>query len=73
MSSVPLAVRSVRHNQPRWLFAAGLAVVLAALTKVTALAYIAPIAWWLLTSGRARAAMWFVLGTIALFTATGHR
>jgi len=32
ISSVPLAVRSVRHNQPRWLFAAGLAVVLAALT-----------------------------------------
>ena len=69
MSSVPLAVRSVRLNQARWLFAAGLAVVLAALTKVTALAYLAPIAWWLLTSGRSRAAAWFVLGTIALFTA----
>jgi hypothetical protein len=69
MSSVPLAVRSVQHNQPRWLFAAGLAVVLAALTKVTALAYVAPIAWWLVTSGRARAAGWFVLGTIVLFTA----
>jgi len=68
MSSVPLAVRSGRHNQPRWLFAAGLAVVLAALTKVTALAYIAPIAWWLVASGRPRAAAWYVLGTIALFT-----
>jgi hypothetical protein len=69
MSSVPLTVRSGRHNQLRWLFAAGLGVVLAALTKVTALAYLAPIAWWLVTSGRARAAAWFVLGTIALFTA----
>jgi len=69
MSSIPLAVRGVRYQQPRWLFAAGLAVVLAALTKVTALAYLVPIAWWLVTSGRARAAAWFVLGTIALFTA----
>jgi hypothetical protein len=69
MSSIPLAVRGVRYQQPRWLFAAGLAVVLAALTKVTALTYLVPIAWWLVTSGRARAAAWFVLGTIALFTA----
>jgi len=69
ISSVPLTVRSVRHNQPLGLFAAGLSVVLAALTKVTALAYLAPIAWWLVTSGRARAAVWFVLGTIGLFTA----
>jgi len=69
MSSIPLAVRGVRYHQPRWLFAAGLAVVLAALTKVTALTYLVPIAWWLVTSGRARAAAWFVLGTIALFTA----
>ncbi len=68
MSSVPLAVRSVRHHQSGWLFAAGLAVVLAALTKVTALAYLVPIAWWLLTSARPRAAAWFVVGTLALFT-----
>ena len=70
MSSVPLALRSVRHHQPRWLFAAGLAIVLAALTKVTALAYLAPVAWWLLTSGRGRSAAWFAMGTIALFSAT---
>ena len=69
MSSVPLTFRSVGHNQLRWLFAAGLGVVLAAFTKVTALAYLVPIAWWLVISGRARAAAWFVLGTIALFTA----
>lgn len=69
MTSVPLTVRSVRHNQPLCLFAAGLSVVLAALTKVTALAYLAPLAWWLVASGRARAAVWFAFGTIALFTA----
>src|SRR5262249_48911146 len=69
MSSVPLTVHGVRDNQPLALFAAGLSVVLAAFTKVTALAYLAPIAWWLGTSGRERAAVWFVLGTIALFTA----
>jgi len=67
ISSVPLAVRSDRHDQPRWLAAAGLAVVLAALAKVTALVYIAPVAWWLLTSGRVRAAAWFVVGTMTLF------
>jgi hypothetical protein len=68
MSSVPLAVRSVRHQQSGWLFAAGLAIVLAALTKVTALAYLVPLAWWLLTSARPRAAAWFVVGSLALFT-----
>lgn len=67
MSSVPLAVRGARHDRIRWLFAASLAIVLAALTKVTALVYFAPIAWWVLASGRTHAAVWFVLGTTAMF------
>jgi hypothetical protein len=51
------------------LAAAYVAVVLAALTKVTALAYILPIAAWLAARGRIRAAAGVTLATAVLFGA----
>src|SRR5205823_9969367 len=62
MSAVPLALRGDRHNEVRWLMAAAVAIVLAALTKVTAVAYLVPLAWWLMTSRSGRAAVWLALG-----------
>ena len=69
MSAVAFALRSGRRSGEWWLAAASGAIVLAALTKVTALAYAAPIAVWLVTTRRPRAAAWFAFGTAALFAA----
>jgi hypothetical protein len=68
MSGLALALRSERRNCVAWLMAASVAIVLAGLAKVTALAYVLPIAWWLAPRERARAA-WFTVGTAALFAA----
>jgi hypothetical protein len=67
MSAVSFALRSGRHGGAWWLAAASGAVMAAALTKVTALAYAAPIAVWLVSARRPRAAAWFAFGTAALF------
>jgi len=69
MSAVAFALRSGRRVGGWWLAAASGAIVLAALTKVTALAYAAPIAVWLVTSRRTPAAAWFAFGTAAVFAA----
>jgi hypothetical protein len=69
MSAVPLALRSDRSGGIGWLVAAGTAVVLAALTKVTAAAYAAPIALLLVGCRRTKAAIWFASGTTVLFAA----
>jgi hypothetical protein len=69
MSAVPLALRSDRSGGIGWLVAASTAVVLAALTKVTAAAYAAPIALWLVGCRRMKAAVWFAPGTTVLFAA----
>ena len=69
MSSVLLALRSDRDGGAWWLVAAGGMIVLAALTKVTAVAYAAPITWWLATRRSRRVPLWFALGTTALFVA----
>jgi hypothetical protein len=66
MSAIAFAARS-RRRGGWWLAAASGAVVLAALTKVTALAYAAPIAVWLVTTRRPRAAAGFAFSTAALF------
>jgi hypothetical protein len=66
MSAIAFAARSRRHCG-WWLAAASGAVVLAALTKVTALAYAVPIAVWLVTTQRPRSAAGFAFGTAALF------
>ena len=68
MLAVPLALRSERSHSVSWLGLASVVIVLAGLAKVTALAYAVPVAWWLATRERARAA-WFTLGTTALFAA----
>ncbi len=68
-AAVPLALRSGRSDGVGWLVAASTAVVLAALTKVTAAAYVAPIALWLASRQRMRGAVWFAAGTAALFAA----
>jgi hypothetical protein len=69
MSAAALALRSGQGRGGWRLAAASGAVVLAALTKVTALAYAAPVAAWLVSGRRTRAAAWFVFGTAALFAA----
>lgn len=70
MSAVAFALHSGGRRGVWWLAAASAAVVLAALTKVTALAYAAPIVAWLVTSRRTQAAAWFAIGTAALFAVT---
>jgi hypothetical protein len=69
MSSVPLALRRDRDGGAWWLVAPSGMVALAALTKVTAVAYAAPITWWLATRRRRPEPLWFALGTTALFAA----
>jgi hypothetical protein len=69
MVAVAFALHSGGRGGVWWLAAASAAVVLAALTKVTALAYAAPIVVWLVTCRRMPAAAWFAFGTAALFTA----
>jgi hypothetical protein len=69
MSAVPLALRSHRSGRIGWLAAASTAVVLAALTKVTAAAYAAPLALWLVSRRRMKAAVWFTSGTTVLLAA----
>jgi hypothetical protein len=69
LSGVPLALRSDRRNHLWRLCAVSVAIVLAALTKVTALAYLVPIAWWLVRVHKVHVAVWFAVGTTALFAA----
>ncbi len=70
MTAATLASAAARRTGPSragWLIAAALAVVLAAMTKVTALAVAAPIALWLSQEKQRRAALWFVAIAAALF------
>jgi hypothetical protein len=69
ISGVALALRRQHGDAVPWQIAAAAAVALAALAKVTALAYVLPIGWWLITSRNVRAAAWFVFGATALFVA----
>jgi hypothetical protein len=72
MTAAALAAAAARRTGPSragWLIAAALTVVLAALTKVTALAFIAPIVLWLSLEKQPRVALWFAAGAAALFAA----
>lgn len=68
LAGAAFALRSDRQ-QRAWLPAASGAFVLAGLTKVTAIAFAAPVAGWLVARGRPRAAAVFAGGTAALLAA----
>jgi hypothetical protein len=75
LTAATLASAAARRTGPSragWLIAAALTIVLAALTKVTALAFAAPITLWLALEQQRRAALWFSAVAAALFaTAIG--
>jgi len=55
------------RRRPLWLAVGVAACVLAGLTKVTAVVFVAPIAIWLFVGRRRDLALWFAIGTVTLF------
>ena len=72
LAGIALAGAGSRERRPMWLVGSSGACVLAGLTKVTAVAFSAPIVVWLWMDRRRTTALRFAVGTLALFIlATG--